>query len=54
MSLMTSLENFFDEYIFEPLFKEGISDLYQDSVFETIYEEGIEPVLDYELYRGQW
>jgi len=52
MSLMASLENFFDEYLFKPLFDEGISDLYQDSVFETIYEEGIEPVLDYELYRA--
>ena len=52
MSLLNSLETFFDEYLFKPLFDEGISDLYQDSMFETIYEEGIEPVLDYELYRA--
>jgi len=38
MSLLASLENFFNEYIFEPLFDEGISDLYEDSILQDIVQ----------------
>ena len=38
MSLMTSIENFFDEYLFKPLFEEGISDLYEGSILQDIVE----------------
>lgn len=35
---MTSIENFFDEYLFKPLFEEGISDLYEGSILQDIVE----------------
>lgn len=38
MSLLSTLEGFFDEYIFEPLFDEGIAELYEDSILEDIIE----------------
>jgi len=38
MSLLNTLEGFFDEYIFEPLFDEGISELYEDSILQDIVE----------------
>ena len=38
MSLMTSIESFFDEYLFKPLFEEGISDLYEGSILQDIVQ----------------
>lgn len=38
MSLLNSLETFFDEYLFKPLFDEGIAELYDDSILESIVE----------------
>ena len=38
MSLLNTLESFFDEYIFEPLFDEGIAELYDDSILQDVIE----------------
>lgn len=49
--MFDTLERFFDNLIFKPLFDEGIADLYSGSILETAVE-GVTDVLDYELYRA--
>ena len=49
MSFSTTLETFFDKYIFEPLFDEGMSELYQDSILQDIVEY---PVLSADFRGG--
>ena len=49
--MFDTLERFFDNLIFKPLFDEGIADLYSGSILETAVE-GVTGVLDYELYRA--
>ena len=38
MNLLDSLEGFFDKYIFEPIFDEGIAELYDDSILQDVVE----------------
>ena len=51
MSFFNTIEKFFDDIIFKPLFDEGISQLYSGSILETAVE-GVGDVLDYELFRA--
>jgi hypothetical protein len=50
--MFDTIERFFDNIIFKPLFDQGISELYSGSILETAVE-GVTDVLDYELFsRG--
>lgn len=49
MSLLSSLEGFFDKYIFEPIFDEGIAELYDDSILQDVIEY---PVFDADFKGG--
>ena len=50
MALLDALEGLVDKYFFEPVFQEGIADLYSGSVLEKAYQSTIDPILSYELY----